>query len=127
MRDTQLMPSGLLIQSHITLCRTQSAVDVPFWTELGDLKLNTWRLSEEPVNLQGTTVRKKFQYVVHAFTLRSCIARPQARAARHMGRACLRLFSWSERLSRVQPMRQFKRQDDTSCYICNHLAMLAGT
>ncbi len=31
----------------------QSAVDVAFWSELGDLKLNTWRLSEELVNLQG--------------------------------------------------------------------------
>jgi len=28
-------------------------VDVAFWSELGDLKLNTWRLSEEKVNLQG--------------------------------------------------------------------------
>ncbi|KAL0033968.1 hypothetical protein WJX79_000179 [Trebouxia sp. C0005] len=32
----------------------KSAVDVAFWSELGDLKLNTWRLSEEKVNLQGT-------------------------------------------------------------------------
>lgn len=32
----------------------QSAVDVAFWSELGDLKLNAWRLSEEKVNLQGT-------------------------------------------------------------------------
>jgi len=33
----------------------QSAVDMAFWSELGDLKLNTWRLSEEKVNLQGKT------------------------------------------------------------------------
>lgn len=33
----------------------KSAVDVTFWSELGDLKLNIWRLSEERVNLQGSS------------------------------------------------------------------------
>ncbi|KAL3143295.1 Ubiquitin-like modifier-activating enzyme ATG7, variant 2 [Trebouxia sp. C0009 RCD-2024] len=32
----------------------KSAVDIAFWSELGDLKLNAWKLSEEKVNLQGT-------------------------------------------------------------------------
>ena len=34
----------------------QSAVDIAFWSELSDLKLNVWRLSEERINLQGTLV-----------------------------------------------------------------------
>lgn len=32
---------------------SQSAVDTAFWSELGLLKLNTLRLSEEPVTIYG--------------------------------------------------------------------------
>lgn len=34
----------------------QSAVDVAFWAKLGSLKLNTLRLSEEPVTVHGALV-----------------------------------------------------------------------
>ncbi|DBA68957.1 TPA: Ubiquitin-like modifier-activating enzyme ATG7 [Trebouxia sp. C0005] len=61
----------------------KSAVDVAFWSELGDLKLNTWRLSEEKVNLQ----------------------------ARHLGPACQHLCSWSEVPSQSQQQQRLKWQD----------------
>lgn len=39
---------------RILICRdVQSGVDIAFWSELSDLKLNVWRLSEEKVNMQG--------------------------------------------------------------------------
>ena len=35
----------------------QSAVDLTFWAQLNDLKLQTWRLSEEPVHIHGVLLR----------------------------------------------------------------------
>jgi hypothetical protein len=33
--------------------RTQSCVDVTFWSELSDRKLDEYKLSEEPIEVQG--------------------------------------------------------------------------
>jgi len=42
--------------THADLDAAQSAVEVAFWEELGALKLNTLRLSEEPVAVQGAAL-----------------------------------------------------------------------
>ena len=47
----------------------QSAVDLTFWAQLNDLKLQTWRLSEEPVPIHGVLLRTHlgaFSEPVHA-------------------------------------------------------------
>lgn len=90
----------------------QSAVDVAFWSELGDLKLNTWRLSEEKVNLQGISLRVKLPCPTYLpFEMASCTVSPlQVPVAQHTGRACQLLCSWSALPSRTQQKQQFKWQ-----------------
>ena len=38
----------------------QSAVDLTFWAQLNDLKLQTWRLSEDPIQIHGVLLRTHF-------------------------------------------------------------------
>lgn len=44
----------LIILSHVRPCAVlQSCADVTFWSELGNRKLDQYKLSETPVDIQG--------------------------------------------------------------------------
>jgi Ubiquitin-like modifier-activating enzyme ATG7 N-terminus len=55
-----LLPLGPAISFIHLLAslRVQSSVDVTFWAELNDLKLDRLRLSEEPLALTGASLTK---------------------------------------------------------------------
>lgn len=42
----------------------QSAVDLTFWAQLNNLKLQTWRLSEEPVQIHGVLLKTHLEAFV---------------------------------------------------------------
>jgi len=66
--------------THADVDAAQSAVEVAFWEELGALKLNTLRLSEEPVAVHGaalcSSARSLLPCCCSLQPSESCAARP---------------------------------------------------